>query len=163
VSTVHVPLDDVADTVLWDELFAADLDGSPLYYRPFLERKPRQCAAAVAAVARAAPGGVAVHCVIGRDRTGLVAMLVLALAGVEPEAIAEDYAASASRLEPLLAAMGEPEAERLAEERCAREGTTVRGAILETLTAFDLEAHLRAGGLRAADVGALRERVLEPR
>ncbi len=39
-------------------------------------------------------GGVAFHCHAGRDRTGLVAALLLALAGVPDETIALDYAMS---------------------------------------------------------------------
>ena len=81
VATVHVPMDDVDDTRFWREMWDGGLDGTPLYYRPFLERKPERCVAAVAAVADAPPGGVLVHCGIGRDRTGLVALLLLALVG----------------------------------------------------------------------------------
>jgi protein tyrosine/serine phosphatase len=40
---------------------------------------------------------VVFHCVGGRDRTGLVAIAVLAAAGVEPEAIAADYVLAAQR------------------------------------------------------------------
>jgi protein-tyrosine phosphatase len=74
-----------------------DVDGTPLYYRPFLERKIDRCVAAVRAVARAAPGGVVVHCGIGRDRTGLVSLLLLTLAGVTVDAVAGGYALSGER------------------------------------------------------------------
>ncbi len=39
----------------------------------------------------AARGAVLFHCFAGKDRTGLVAAMLLALAGVSPEDIAEDY------------------------------------------------------------------------
>ncbi|MEX2372909.1 MAG: tyrosine-protein phosphatase [Dehalococcoidia bacterium] len=42
------------------------------------------------AVAEAPPGGVLIHCAAGKDRTGVLVGLLLQLAGVEPEAIAED-------------------------------------------------------------------------
>jgi protein-tyrosine phosphatase len=58
---VHLPLDDVADTGFWRRIWDDGLDGTPLYYRPFLKQKPERCAAAVAAVADARPGGVLVH------------------------------------------------------------------------------------------------------
>ena len=39
----------------------------------------------------AAPGPVLFHCFAGKDRTGLVAAMLLALAGVSPDDIAADY------------------------------------------------------------------------
>jgi protein-tyrosine phosphatase len=101
LDTVHVPLDDLGDTGFWRRIWDDGLDGTPRYYRPFLERKAERCAAAVAAVADARPGGVLVHCTIGRDRTGLVSLLPLALVGVAPADIADDYELSNPRLEPL--------------------------------------------------------------
>ena len=47
LTTLQVPLDDVADSEFWDRCHADELDGTPLYYRPFIERKPERCAAAV--------------------------------------------------------------------------------------------------------------------
>ena len=41
------------------------------------------------------------HCGVGKDRTGLIAALVLGLAGVPAGTIAEDYALSARYLAPL--------------------------------------------------------------
>ena len=79
LTTVHVPLDDIADTEFWKCLWDNELDGTPRLHRPFLERRPERCAAAIAAVASAEPGGVAIRCGIGRDRTGIVTLLLLAL------------------------------------------------------------------------------------
>ncbi len=109
LATVHVPLDDVEDTAFWQYCWDNDLDGSPLYYQPFLDRKAERCAAALAAIAQAAPGGVVFHCGIGRDRTGLISLLLLALVGVEPEEIAADYELSNARLGPAWAVRGEKE------------------------------------------------------
>src|SRR5690606_38855771 len=106
LTTVHAPLDDSDDTPFWNRIRDDQLDGSPLYYRPFLEHKAERCAAALTAVARAQPGGVLIHCGLGRDRTGLIAMLLLALAGASPDDIAADYELSTSRLPPLFTALG---------------------------------------------------------
>lgn len=124
LTTVHVPLDDIADTEFWKYLWDNGLDGSPLYYAPFLERKPERCAAAVMAVARARPGGVVVHCGIGRDRTGLVTMLLLALAGVAPDEIAADYELSNNWLRPYWAQAGEEDQVPVIDELLARKETT---------------------------------------
>jgi protein-tyrosine phosphatase len=99
IAVVHEPVDDRADTRFWDQW--GHLDGTPLFFRPFLDAKPERCAAAVTAVANAGPGGVLVHCASGRDRTGLISVLLLALVGVVPDVIAEDYEVSTERLRPL--------------------------------------------------------------
>jgi len=55
-------------------------------------------AAVLGAIAGAAPGGGVFHCVGGRDRTGQIAILLLALAGVDAERIVADYELSDVRL-----------------------------------------------------------------
>jgi protein-tyrosine phosphatase len=86
------------DDPLWPQ-FGAIFDAAPdpehgLHdvYVAFLERWPREFAAAVAAAAEPAPGCVAVHCNAGRDRAGLVSALLLDAIGVERDDIAQDFA-----------------------------------------------------------------------
>lgn len=160
ITTVHVPLDAVEDTALWARIAADGLDGSPLYYPLFLRRRPDRCAAAVTAIARAAPGGVLVHCGIGRDRTGLVSMLLLALAGVVPDDIAADYLRSAERLTALWRARGLADQDAEIAELLTRAGTTARGALLSAVSGLDAMDYLRTAGVAAADLAALRSRLL---
>lgn len=47
-------------------------------------------------------GGVLFHCTAGKDRTGLIAALLLSVAGVAPDDIIADYALTATRIGPLL-------------------------------------------------------------
>jgi len=61
-------------------------------YGPLLDHNQQRIATAFHAIASAPPGGVLVHCHSGRDRTGVLVALALSIAGVEPDAIAEDYA-----------------------------------------------------------------------
>nr|WP_243769645.1 tyrosine-protein phosphatase [Amycolatopsis acidicola] len=102
---VPVPLDDPGDTEFWRR-WGGGLDCTPLYYGAFLETFPSRVGRVIAAVADAPAGGVLVHCEGGRDRTGLVVMVLLALVGVRAEAIAADYALSTERLEPVWAELG---------------------------------------------------------
>jgi protein-tyrosine phosphatase len=160
IDRVEVPLDGVEDVEFWRYLNGAQLNGTPLYYTPFLRSKPDRCAAAVTAVARAAPGGVLFHCARGRDRTGLVALLLLSVLGVEPEVIAADYERSAEPLRVFSEALGRPDDGPQIAALMARHGATVRDAILDTLDGFDACAYLLAAGVSNADIAALRERAL---
>jgi protein-tyrosine phosphatase len=69
-------------------------------YVDMLERHATNVAAAISVVAGAPDGGVLVHCFGGKDRTGLVAALLLRLAGVPIADIAADYGLSAENLRP---------------------------------------------------------------
>jgi hypothetical protein len=143
LTTVHVPLDGVEHTDFWDEWASGPQFGTPLYYRPHLDRFPELSARALAAVARAEPGGVLVHCVGGRDRTGQISMLLLALVGVAPEAIAADYTINTDNAEYL-----------------AGRGTSSAEVIAATLADLDVPARLRSGGLGDDDLAALRARLV---
>lgn len=78
LTTVRLPLDGDEDVEFWSVWRSGAQFGTPLYYRPHPERMPGRSAAVVSAIARAQPGGVAFHCAGGRDRSGQVAMLLLA-------------------------------------------------------------------------------------
>lgn len=127
---------------------------TPLQWAVMLRHWPERCAAAVAAVARAEPGGVVVSCGIGRDRTGLVAFMLLALVGVPLDDLSADWLHSMHRLSE------DPHANELPVlEVLEREQTSVSEAI-EAALALDVEARLLAGGLRPADLSIVRERLL---
>lgn len=78
VRTVHVPLDSIEDREFWDVWGTGPQFGTPLYYGPFLERHPERAVEVLAALATAPAGGVLYHCMGGRDRTGLITVLLLA-------------------------------------------------------------------------------------
>lgn len=111
------------------------------------------------AIAAAAPGPLLFHCIAGKDRTGLVAALLLALADVVPEAIAHDYSLSSENLRegylgryPQVAA-----AQVLAALHCPEEGAY---NMLKFLAhAGGARAYLRDIGLANAEIDALRARL----
>jgi len=88
-------------------------------YLEFLDRFRPNFGTAVGEIAAAPPGTVCVHCVGGRDRTGLVSALVLRLAGVSVADVARDYAESEQRLAASHAVWVAAAAD--AEERTRRE------------------------------------------
>lgn len=60
-----------------------------------LDRAAPRFAAVIAAIAEAEPGLVIFHCTAGKDRTGIIAALLLEVAGVSRAAIVADYARTA--------------------------------------------------------------------
>lgn len=170
VEVVHVPILDRFDEATWPEIEALS-DGAPthaeaqrLVYLQFLDRCRSRFVEAVAAVAEAPPGAVVVHCHGGKDRTGLVVALLLRLAGVSVDAIAEDYALSGERLRERhqrWLASAEDDFERARIERIS---STPAAAMHGVLDAIDrryggVEQYLRDGGLSAELVEAVRARL----
>ncbi|WP_086841201.1 tyrosine-protein phosphatase [Amycolatopsis kentuckyensis] len=163
IARLEVPLDDIGDLAFWQRINGAGLNGSPLYYPVFLREKAGRCAAVVKAIGHASEsGGVLFHCGAGRDRTGLIALLLLALAGVEPWAIAADYAMSAEGVAALYAAMGVDDQGSIIRAALAKHGTTLEGAVLATLDGFDVERYLLDAGVTGGELRALRARLVVP-
>ncbi|MGW4382724.1 tyrosine-protein phosphatase [Kitasatospora sp. NPDC004531] len=156
VDLVRVPLDALAGPDWWARF--GGLDGTPLSFRPYLDHCREAVARLVAAVARARDGAVVVHCGAGRDRTGLAALVLLALADVEPAAIAEDYLLSAANLRPLWTLLDRPDEEAGIARVLADAGTTADQALHQVLAEFDA-----VDRLPAADVAAVRARLLTDR
>jgi protein-tyrosine phosphatase len=99
-----VALDGIAARRLRISLLGPDLHRVPrqldAIYRYLIEERGDTIAAAVSALAGAGRIPALVHCSAGKDRTGVVIGLVLAVLGVPDEVIAIDYALSAHRLSP---------------------------------------------------------------
>ncbi|MGP4018026.1 tyrosine-protein phosphatase [Saccharopolyspora sp. 5N708] len=159
LTTTHLPLDDHSDTEFWAR-WGGGISCTPLYYQAFLDRFPQRTAAVVTAIARAEPGGVLVHCGGGRDRTGLIVLVLLAVLGVSPADIAEDHALSHTRLAPLYERLGLPDDAPKIAQIIAERGTTAHELIHTAVTSRDIAAYLRASGVTDADLTALRNRLL---
>jgi protein-tyrosine phosphatase len=104
---------------------------------------------------------VLIHCHAGRDRTGIVAAVVLAVAGVSADAIAYDYVATAEALQPrheeeLAAAQTAEEREWLDMIHYVH-AASILGALAEV---GDPETYLRAGGAAAEQVARVRSRLV---
>jgi protein tyrosine/serine phosphatase len=111
---------------------------------------------------------VLVHCAAGKDRTGLIAALLLALVEVPDQTIAADYALTAECLRP----RDQEWLEHGPGERAEREALLARYApraevMLEVLEGLrqrhgGVEAYLRQAGVPAGDLDRLRARLLAP-
>jgi protein-tyrosine phosphatase len=171
VAVVHVPFMEASDAE-WEEI-AGELerldelrvaDATREAYVIFLERFKPNVGAAVRAVAEAPEGGVVVHCVGGKDRTGLLAALLLHVAGVPTEEIAADYALSEERLRPRHDAWleaAETEAERKRLERITQTPREVISGLFEELERRygNVEGYLRTAGVGDDELERARSRL----
>ncbi|MET4058811.1 protein-tyrosine phosphatase [Arthrobacter sp. UYP6] len=134
---------------------------SPKWYRENLRRWPEKIAAVLQAIADADDdGAVVIHCSAGRDRTGLIAMLLLQLAGAPPEAIADDYEQAVRGINAFHATQAHPREKPLT---AAQENARVadgRRELLRALDGLDTEQYLRSAGVSSAAIERLRRRML---
>jgi protein-tyrosine phosphatase len=110
-------------------------------------------------IADAAGEPLLFHCVAGKDRTGVIAALLLALADVEPAAIAADYAASTAQLiDAYMVRYAALERSEILEAlRCPEEGVH---NMLAYLAGYGGAAgYLSAIGLSDASIARLRARL----
>jgi protein-tyrosine phosphatase len=156
LTTVHVDLDGLENTDFWADYWDNGLAGTALYYLPHLAAMPERTGAVLAALATAPPGGVLFHCQAGRDRTGLIAMVLLALAGADPEQIVDDYLETVRRADRRAAASGRADDEPASEALCRSRGTTTEGAIRSALAGLHLPSLLAGSGLGAPELAVLR-------
>jgi protein-tyrosine phosphatase len=149
LKTVQVAIEDITDKEFLQQWAATDLWCTPLYYKDALRRWPERHAAVISAIARAQPGGVLFHCIRGNDRTGIIALLLLALVGVTPDEIIADYELS-FELSP----------DPYRDELLAREHSSVREALLSALEGLNIDSYLCMGGTSQDDLVAVRKRLL---
>lgn len=89
---------------LLDQMNSSDFMGrlpSDMFavYRMILDRQARELGRVLEVLADA-KGAALFHCSAGKDRTGVVAMLLLKLAGVPDDAVIADYAATEAYMRP---------------------------------------------------------------
>src|SRR3954451_20641074 len=96
---------DWAESVLPRQGPERDEDEPPAVrsYLGYLAHRPDNVLGALRALAAGTDGAAVVHCAAGKDRTGVVVMFSLAVAGVPHEEIVADYALTAEVIEALVA------------------------------------------------------------
>lgn len=162
VDYLHIPQQ---DEELWRELdgFArtrAERDAASI------DRRAANIVAMTRAVGNAAPGGVLIHCLAGKDRTGIAVALLLGLAGVSDADIAADYALSeaalASEKVAALAAAADDDARARIERGYDSRPETMLATLAHLRTRHGgAAAYLTRAGLTAAEVERVRARLLD--
>jgi protein-tyrosine phosphatase len=153
ILVLHLALVDDATASVLNE--APDM---PNRYRLMLDRRPVAIGGIFTAIAEA-DGAVLFHCFAGKDRTGLVAAMLLSLAGVDPEAIGADYSETdvqlATRYAEWLAKAAPERLEAMRNElRCPPDW------MLDTLEYVvqrwgSVETYLEAAGVSPANIDLL--------
>jgi protein-tyrosine phosphatase len=155
---IHMPLIDDATMLRLAE--APDMFDR---YLMMLEHRPAAFGEVFTTLART-EGTVVFHCFAGKDRTGMVAAMSLALAGVDIDAIAADYAETdsqmAARYEEWLAAASPEQLRAMRDDlRCPPE------RIVGVLEHIDrrwggVEGYLVSAGMMSSDISNLRSKLI---
>ena len=128
-----------------------------------IDNRPHAFAGVFGAIAEA-EGGVVFHCFAGKDRTGLVAAMLLSLAGVAPDDIATDYGLTdlqlAKQYEVWISEAPPEKRDLFRDElRCPPD------RILRVLDHFNrkwggVAAYLEASGVSGADLDRLSQKLV---
>ncbi|WP_334683303.1 tyrosine-protein phosphatase [Arthrobacter sp. CAN_A212] len=136
-------------------------------YSGSLGRNAATIAAIMVEIADAPDGTIWISCASGKDRTGMIIAMLLRLAGVSDEAIAEDY----SRTEHSMREVFARELEEAPDDASRRDRAYLHGAkaenILQMLEHIDgvyggVDLYLFTIGLNQSQVDRLRTRLLKP-
>ncbi|MCU1394711.1 MAG: putative protein-tyrosine phosphatase [Ilumatobacteraceae bacterium] len=142
-------------------------------YRDMLRAGSDKIAKALLLIADPSMTPVVFHCAAGKDRTGLVAAMLLAVLGVPDEYIAADYGKTADGMVKMRAGWAKYAAEQGDEERAKMDSAPayyfecppeVMTALLIELreTHGSLVDYVRSLGITDAHIDALRTRLIEP-
>jgi protein-tyrosine phosphatase len=165
VRVTHIPIIDETRPPPdgWEDARGKPLDA---LYLLMLDRFAERFVEVLRVIADEQAQPVVFHCAAGKDRTGLVAMLVLGLLGVDPDVIAVDYGLTNERMPVLLerhqarAAAGA--IAEVAEQHFAVDAVAMRAVIEQTTTQYgSVEGYVSAHGLEPDAVASLRASLLE--
>jgi protein-tyrosine phosphatase len=169
VDVLHIPFleDDPKVFAEADALSAAAPDIAAAtrdVYLLFLERFHSNVVTGVRAVADAQTGGVVVHCMGGKDRTGLLTAFLLRLSGVGLDDIGADYALSEERLRPRHEEWFASAEDDIERERLRRIASTPAAGMVGVLEAIEqrygsVEGFLHAGGAGEDTADRIRARL----
>jgi protein-tyrosine phosphatase len=170
LDVAHVPVLPEPGTDFWNRIEAISAaEPNPVArtratYIEFLESRRPQFGAALETIARADGGAVLVHCMGGKDRTGLVCALLLRISGVPADEIAQDYGESERNLGEATARWVANAATEEEREWRLRVSAGPPEAMLEVLAELDkryggAQEYLRAAGVGDASLERLRTRL----
>lgn len=165
VDYVNIPMFSALAPV---EMMAAEQAGFDMGHRYCLglDACQKTIAEVLTTMAQAPDGVILFHCSAGKDRTGIIAALLLANAGVDDTTIVEDYALTGTISGPLIASLRERALTRgvaasLADIVLASEPESMRRALDHLQGKYgSVDGYLTRIGLDRATISRLRDRLL---
>jgi protein-tyrosine phosphatase len=162
---VALPADWV-ESILPRQTAEPDLEEPPAVrsYLGYLSDRPEAVVGALRALADGRPGASIVHCAAGKDRTGVVCALALAVAGVDHDDIVADYALTAEVIEGVVARLAaSPTYAEDMERRDVASHTPRAETMDRVLTLLDERWGGAAGWLSGHGFGAEEQTALRAR
>jgi protein-tyrosine phosphatase len=102
---------------------------------------------------------VVFHCAGGKDRTGLLALVLLTLAGATPGEIIADYLLTYDRMKQRYAEFGAPDQLAAVSELLASRNTTIEASLTSTIESLAMPHFLLENGLSDTELAALDVRL----
>ncbi|HEY1135749.1 MAG TPA: tyrosine-protein phosphatase [Nocardioides sp.] len=175
VVDLRFPAESDAECVVWEDhavtyhqvpVVARDADSWHAGYSAFLVHRPDRVVEAVRILMESAHHPALFHCAAGKDRTGVIAALLLGALGVDRAEIVADYVLTAGSVEAVITRLRafEPYATMLADATPESQQPTEDniGNLLDHLDAAGgTEAWLLAHGLPAETLADYRAAMLD--
>lgn len=161
VDYYSIPLLDEMNSSAFQSKFPGSM--SELYIK-LLENNKAEFAQALRIMSGYKEDCVIFNCTAGKDRTGVTAMLLLILAGVDHEVIIADYSASEANMKETFQRQKEQMLQRGIEvPECAFQSRPEQMA--ETLKALDskygtADAYINTLGLKSEEISCLKQKLL---
>lgn len=158
----------VLSSLSGEALGAPPGDDIAVRYLWYLDIGREAVVAAFEAVAGVEQGAVVFHCAAGKDRTGVLAALLLSVLGVDKVDIAADYALSNQAMSAILERLSrdplhaESVAQMPANRKIVQSQTMARFLELLDQTHGGAQAWLEAAGASQSSIAALRTRLGGP-
>lgn len=159
IDVVHCPTED-PDHSDFNELFGPYLK-DPAQYGDYLHLFGEKIAAVFKAIA-SSPGKVVVHCSAGRDRSGVIALMLQRLAGMGDEDIVRGYELATRGINERHRTHGAPHAHDpyLSDDELEAMLAQRRAGLRDFLGSIDAVAFLAANGVSELEIAAVRAKLV---
>ena len=168
VQFANVPLFDDLSPEALSKTRSPDDDPLVAFYMAAIDTRGSAICAIMAEIAGVEQGAVLFNCTAGKDRTGIIAALLLGLADVPHDQIVEDYTLTADLITDLVAEFLEISRSRGGDTESYAKllqspGPTMASTLAQIQAKYgSISEYLEVIGLPLSDVEKLRARLLKP-